>query len=193
MAKPRLKKPSQWLILVPAALIIAAAGYWNIGTDSAEQNLARLDTERTIDFYTTNSVTTQFNKQGQLHYNLDAAYTEHIQQTDTTLMTQPYLKLYQGKPNPWHIKGDTGQVGPNGDVVDLYDNVSLEHLDEKNRPFLLTTSHLQYLATTEEAHTQADVRIETEQGTTTAKGMRAFAETGIVKLLSRVRGSYDAQ
>lgn len=193
MAKKRLKRTPQWVALVPAALLIAAIGYWNIGTDKPASTLSSLDAQRTVDFYTTNSQTTQFNEQGRLHYSLTADYTEHIQQTDVTLLANPYLLLFRGTEHPWHISSERAEAGAGGEFVDLYDNVRLQYEDEKQRPFLLTTSHLHYIFAKEEAHTQADVQIETEQGITNATGMRAFAETGIVNLLSRVRGRYESK
>lgn len=193
MAKRKTKKIPQWVILVPVALIIAATGYWNIGNDHPVNALGTLDEQRTIDFFSSNSLTTQLNQDGQLHYILTADYTEHIQQTDITLLTQPDLHLYQGTEYPWLISGQRGEVSPGGKEVELFDEVRVEHHDEKQRPFLLTTSQLTYIFNTDHAHTQADVQIDSEQGVTTATGMNAYLQQGLVQLLSKVRGRYDAQ
>jgi len=193
MAKRKTKKIPQWVILVPVALIIAAIGYWNIGNDRPASVVSTLDEQRTIDFFSSNSRTTQFNEEGQLHYILTADYTEHIQQTDITLLTQPDLHLYQGTQQPWLISGERGEVSPEGEEVELFDKVRVEHHDEKQRPFLLTTSQLTYIFNTDHAHTQADVQIDSEQGVTTATGMNAYLQQGLVQLLSKVRGRYDAQ
>ena len=189
MASKR-KKASQWLVLIPAAAIIAAGGYWNIGGSSGPQ-LARLDPEHRVDFFSANSRTVQFNTQGQLQYILEAELIEHIEQTDISLLHKPYLQLYRARPQPWLISGEHGELSPGGEVLDLQENVRVERTDELQRPFLLTTSQLYYVFAQDLAHTGKDVQIDTEQGITTATGMRAYMEQGAVELLSNARGRYE--
>ena len=189
MASKR-KKASQWLVLIPAAAIIVAVGYWNIGGSSGPQ-LARLDPEHRVDFFSANSRTVQFNTQGQLQYILEAELIEHIEQTDISLLHKPYLQLYRARPQPWLISGEHGELSPGGEVLDLQENVRVERTDELQRPFLLTTSQLYYVFAQDLAHTGKDVQIDTEQGITTATGMRAYMEQGAVELLSNVRGRYE--
>ncbi len=192
MAKKRLK-PSQRLILIQVAAIIAAAGYWNLGSHHGEQYLDQPDPEQTIDFFSSNSLTTQFNPEGRLQHILHADLVEHIEQTDITLLTRPVLELYRGEELPWYISGERGELSPGGEVLDLRDNVRVEHTDRQQRPVLLTTSQMYYVFAEDLAHTAEDVRIDSQQGVTTATGMRTYLEQGLMQLNSKVRGRYETQ
>lgn len=193
MAKKSYKKIPQWFIIIPVAVLIAVTGYLSIGDDTSDSAPSLLDAQRTIDFFSSNSHTTQFTEEGLLHYTLVADYAEHIQQTDITLLQQPDLHLYRGTDYPWLISGQRGEVSPGGEQVQLFTDVVVERHDEQQRPFLLTTTELTYIFNTDHAHTQADVQIDSEQGVTTATGMHAYLQQGLVQLLSNVRGRYEAQ
>lgn len=192
MAKKRQKAP-QWLILLPVAIIIAAVGYLNIGGSSDIGQPSSLNPEQTIDFFSSNSLTTQFDAEGKLHYILHADLIEHIEQSDITLLDKPDLQLYRGQQLPWYISGDSGELSAGGEVLDLRDNVRVEHTDEQQRPFLLTSSQMYYVFDDDYAHTQVPVRIDSHQGVTTATGMQAYLEQGQVHLPSRVRGRYELE
>lgn len=189
--RDRRKAARGWQLLIPLALLAAALGYWS--PDNASLNKRSLGTsdEQTIDFYMTNSKIVQFNEQGQLHYSFNAERLDHVQQTDVSLMQKPDLELWRGNEYPWHITSERGESSPNGELIDLYDNVRVERHDAKQRPFLLTTSELSYQTETDFAHTDKDVQIDSAQGITTATGMNAHLKQGTVKLLSTVRGRYE--
>jgi len=186
----RSKKASQWLILFPVAALIAAIGYWNLASGQSVQQLSSLDPERTLDFFATNTHTTECNADGELHYLLDSEYVEHIKQTDITLLTRPRLKLYRGQ-QPWLISGELGELSAGGEILDLQDRVLIEHLDQQQRPLLLSTSQMFYVFAQDHAHTTHDVRIDSQQGITTATGMHAYPGQGLMQLLAKVRGRYE--
>ncbi len=190
-SRDRKKTARSWLILLPAAALVAALGYWNLGSDAPDKSLANSHSGHTIDFYMTHSHTTQFNEEGQLHYEFTAARVDHIQQTDTSLMTLPDLLLHRGSEQPWHITSQRGEAGPDGKVIELFDQVNVQRTDAHGRPFLLATEHLIYLPDTDHAHTDLPVQIDSAQGVTTARGMDAYLKKGTVSLLSTVRGRYE--
>lgn len=194
MARPQRNRKHiarNWLILLPAAALAAALGYWNLGSDAPDKSRDSNRNGHTIDFYMTNSHTTQFNQEGQLHYEFTAARVDHIQQTDTSLMSLPDLLLHRGTEHPWHITSQRGEAGPDGKVIELFDQVRVQRTDARGRPFLLATEHLTYLPDTDHAHTDLPVQIDSAQGVTTARGMDAYLKKGTVSLLSTVRGRYE--
>lgn len=181
-----------WLILLPAAALVAALGYWSLDADSPKRFTSSSE-ESTIDFYMTNSRTIQLNEAGQLHYEFDAKRVDHIQETDISLMTAPDLQLYRGTEYPWHITGQRGQASPDGKEIQLFEQVRVERTDARQRPFVLTTEHLTYLTDTDHAFTDQPVQINSAQGVTTARGMNAYLKKGTVSLLSIVRGRYESE
>lgn len=194
MAKPyRRSVARSWLIMIPAALLVAALGYWNLDADDPRKALPAGSEGQTIDFYMTRSHTLQLNDEGLVHYEFNAGRIDHVQQTDVSLMTEPDLQLYRGTDYPWHIRGERGESGPDGKEIQLFDNVRVERIDAQERPFLLTTEHLTYLPDTDHAFTQLPVQIDSAQGVTTATGMNAFLKKGTVSLLSTVRGRYETE
>lgn len=182
-----------WLILLPAAVMVAALGYWNIDSDRPMQAGGAPDGPHTIDFYMTNSHTTQLNSNGLLHYEFSAERVDHVQETDTSLMTRPNLHLHRGTDYPWLISGQRGEAGPDGKQVELFEQVRVERTDARGRPFILTTEHLTYLPDTDHAFTTLPVQIDSAQGVTTATGMNAYLKQGTVSLLSTVRGRYETE
>ena len=182
-----------WLILLPAAALVAALGYWNLDSDSVKRLPGSAGEQTTIDFYMTGSHTVQLNDEGLLHYEFVAERIDHVQETDISLMTRPDLLLHRGTEYPWHISGLRGEAGPDGNEIQLFDQVRVERTDARGRPFLLTTEHLTYLPDTDHAFTGLPVRIDSAQGVTTAKGMNAYLKQGTVQLLSTVRGRYESE
>ncbi len=181
-----------WLILLPAAILVAALGYWNIDSDAPVRPTAG-DGQHTIDFYINNSHTVQLNEEGLLHYEFTADRVDHIQETDTSLFTRPDLQLYRGTEYPWHITGLRGTAGADGKEIQLFEQVRVERTDAQQRPFLLTTEHLTYLPDTDRAFTDLPVQITSAHGVTNATGMNAYLKQGTVSLLSTVRGRYETE
>lgn len=181
-----------WLIMLPAAALVAALGYWSLDSDSPKL-LSSSSDGNTVDFYMTNSHTVQLNEEGLLHYEFNAVQVDHIQETDISLMTVPDLQLYRGTEYPWHITGQRGQASPDGKEIQLFEQVRVERTDAKQRPFLLTTEHLTYLTDTDHAFTDQPVQLDNAHGVTTAKGMNAYLKKGTVSLLSTVRGRYETE
>lgn len=188
-----LKRIPQRLIILPVAVLVAAIGYLNLDSDSASPDVTTAESQHNIDFYSNNSHTIQFNSEGKIHYQFSADLVEHVQQTDISLLTKPRLKLERGSEQPWYISGLRGEVSPGGEEVDLYEEVRVERIDAKQRPFLLQTTHLTYVFADDFAHTKQAVRIDSAQGVTNATGMRAYLPEERVELLTRVRGKYETQ
>ena len=185
----RIRFPA--LLTLIAALLVAV-GYWNIRPESFMQVPAASTAEKPpIDFYVINARTVQFQPDGKRHYQLNAEKMEHIAATDISLLTRPDLLAYRGTELPWHVRSDRGEVGPQGEEVELIDKVRVERTDAKGRPTILTTSRLTVFPERDYAQTRQPVRIEAANGVTTATGMNAYLNEGRMLLLSNVRGQHE--
>jgi len=185
----RIRFPA--LLTLIAALLIAI-GYWNIRPESFMQPRAvsTADTPA-IDFYVINSRTVQYRPDGKRDYELTAEMMEHFAATDISLLTQPDLLLYRGTELPWQVSSERGEIGPQGEEVELIDKVRVERTDAKGRPTILTTSRLTVFPEKDYAQTRQPVRIEAANGVTTATGMNAYLNEGRMLLLSNVRGQHE--
>ncbi|MCQ4240058.1 LPS export ABC transporter periplasmic protein LptC [Stutzerimonas stutzeri] len=180
------------IILLLIALLLVAAGYWNIRPESFMQQPRTPSTEESpIDFYVINSRTIQYQPDGKRNYELTAEKLEHIKASDISLLTRPNLHSYRGAELPWHISSERGEVGPQGEEVELIDNVRIERTDAKGRPTIITTSRMTVLPDKDYAETGQPVRIVAANGVTTATGMKAYLNESRMLLLSNVRGQHE--
>jgi lipopolysaccharide export system protein LptC len=179
-------------ILLLIALLLVAVGYWNIRPESFMQEApAAQGDESPIDFYVINSRTVQYQPDGKRNYELSAEKVEHIKATDISLLTRPDLRSYRGSELPWHVTSERGEVGPQGEEVELIDNVRIERTDAKGRPTIVTSSRMTVLPEKDYAETRQPVRIVAANGVTTATGMKAYLNEGRMLLLSNVRGQHE--
>ena len=185
----RLRLPA---VLLLVALLLVAIGYWNIRPERFMQEPpASQGGESSIDFYVINSRTVQYQPDGKRNYELSADKVEHIKASDVSLLTRPDLHAYRGTDLPWHVTSERGEVGPQGEQVELIDNVKVQRQDAKGRPTEITSSRMTVFPEKDYAETRQPVRIVAANGVTTATGMKAYLDEGRMLLLSKVRGQHE--
>lgn len=185
----RLRLPAIFLII---ALLLIAVGYWNIRPERFMQEApATTQEESAIDFYATNVRTIQFQPDGARNYEMTADKVEHIKASDVSLLTRPNLRSYRGSALPWHVTSERGEVGPQGEEVELIDDVRVQRTDTQGRETIITSSRMTVLPDKEYAETSQPVRIVAANGVTTATGMKAYLNEGRMLLLSNVRGQHE--
>ncbi|AHL76722.1 lipopolysaccharide ABC transporter permease [Stutzerimonas stutzeri] len=185
----RIRLPA---ILVLIALLLVAVGYWNIRPESFMQEAPVSQGVKTpIDFYVINSRTIQYQPDGKRNYELSAEKVEHVKASDVSLLTRPDLHSYRGSDLPWHVTSERGEVGPQGEEVELIDNVKVERNDAEGRPTIVTSSRMTVFPEKDYAETRQPVRIVAANGVTTATGMKAYLNEGRMLLLSNVRGQHE--
>ncbi|CAD5106790.1 LPS export ABC transporter periplasmic protein LptC [Zestomonas carbonaria] len=186
-----LRKLLLTLSFVAGALLLAALGYWNIAPESDQAPLA--ETENAVDFYVSNARTVQYQPDGKLQYEMTGAKAEHFKSSEVTLVTDPDLHLYRGTEYPWHVRSKQAEVSPDGQRVELIDDVRIARTDAKNRPTVITSSRMTVFPEEEYAQTEQAVRIEAANGVTTANGMKAYLKDSRIHLLSTVRGQHEVR
>ena len=183
----------QILIFLPIAAMLIALGYWNVRPESFDEIQASTASDTSIDFFVVNPHTQQFTADGNLSYQITATKLEHIEATDITLLDLPDLLLYRESESPWHVQSRLGEVAPDGEQVELIDDVRVQRTDAKNRKTLLTSSRMTVFPDKEYAETSQAVKIEAANGVTTANGMKAYLNEGRMLLLSNVRGQHEVR
>lgn len=178
------------LILMVACMGLAI-GYWNIRPASFTPAPSAASLQP--DFFMENPRIRQLNELGQPAYELTSERAVHQLNQDVTELHEPRLRYYrEGEVQPWDLQARHGTVTQSGDQVDLSQDVVIEqqlHGQPKRR---LSTPALSVFAQRDYAETDRDVRIEAGNGVTTATGMQAYFNDGRIKLLSNVRGEYEA-
>lgn len=185
----RLRLPVALLVI---ALLLIGVGYWNIRPERFMQDAPETTLEESaIDFYATNVRTIQFQPDGTRNYEMTAEKVEHLKASDVSLLTRPNLRSYRGLAPPWHVTSERGEVGPEGEEVELIDNVRVQRTDTQGRETIITSSRMTVLPDKEYAETSQPVRIVAANGVTTATGMKAYLNEGRMLLLSNVRGQHE--
>lgn len=187
------KKIRTFLVFGSIALLVAAAGYWNVSPESFMDQPAASGNEAAIDYYALNARSVQYLPDGKLQYEMTADKVEHVKATDVTLLTTPDLQMYRGTLFPWHVQSKRGEVSPGGTEVELIDSVRIARTDEKKRTTIITSSRMTIFPQQQYAQTEQVVKIDAAGGATTAKGMKAYLNDGRMDLLSNVRGQYEAR
>ena len=188
-----LRKLLTPVLLTFGALLVVAAGYWNINPDSFSGAPQASGPENPIDYYAVNARSVQYLPDGKVQNEMTSERLEHVQSSDTTLLTEPRMELYRGTNYPWKVRSARGEVGPDGNEVELIDQVRVERTDDKGRATILTTSRMTVFPQKEYAQTQQAVRIEAANGVTTAQGMKAYLNDGRMLLQSNVRGQHEVR
>lgn len=133
-----------------------------------------------------------FNKNGTLHSQLSANLMEHYVRHDISVFTKPVILIYTDERIPWHITAEHGKSQNGTKEVLLYNNVILHQPQQPSHPeTTINTSELTVYPPRSFAETNKKVKI-TRPGTVIhGKGIEADLKTGIVKLLTRSRGTYE--
>lgn len=116
----------------------------------------------------------------------------HYLDEEITYLEQPYfISNEPGKP-VMRIKAGRAELLENGENIHLTDNVSVlrgvEHEEDK---ITLTTSYLHLIPNNNLAKTHKSVAITTKNATMDAVGLELNNQTGVLKLLSRVKVAED--
>ncbi len=133
----------------------------------------------------------QLHEDGSLHYRLNAETIRQYEQDELTRMDIPHLHLRSKEQPPWDIYSQSGFIrkrpGSDGvpeDIVFLREKVRMVQEHPTNGTVTLRSETFYLYPDRQFAETDQDVIIDTEVGRTTAAGMVADLETGVMKLSS---------
>lgn len=129
---------------------------------------------------------------GAASYTLSAAKMVHYPEGDTTLLTAPKFVNYGMAKAPVTITASEAVVSANGQHVYFQDNVRVTRAAHgPNSELVVRTSFLHVIPDANLAKTDRTVTVSDAATTVTADGFELNNETRVIKLLSRVRGTYD--
>ena len=134
----------------------------------------------------------RMSESGAASYTLAATRMVHYPDDDTTLLTTPrFVSLGSGKA-PVTITAHEAVVSSNGEHVYFQDDVRVTRAAfGASSELVLRTAFLHVIPDDSLAKTDRAVTITDAATTVTAVGLELNSETRIIKLLSRVRGTYD--
>lgn len=115
----------------------------------------------------------------------------HYPTNNSTNITTPHLTVFQNNEQPWQINADRGQAINGSEVIQLWDHVKLEQAaGPNNQAFIITTTAMTIYPKQQYAETNQPIMLWQPSGTVNSVGLRAYQTTGIIDLLSQVKGHY---
>ncbi|MDP1931489.1 MAG: LPS export ABC transporter periplasmic protein LptC [Gammaproteobacteria bacterium] len=154
-------------------------------------------TQISYDAYSFGVSSVLYNADGRIEYTLEAS--EQIHYLDnTTVLTNPFVQLYQDSGARWNIAARSGRIlgaAESDDIVrlDLSNEVELFQIDEQGSSITLTTEFISIYPDTETMDTDHEVTMTTANLRQTALGMRADINQDKLTFLSQVRGRYEVE
>ncbi len=179
-----------WVLLLVsgcAALLL----YLNIEPQTPVANDAQVVERNSPDLAGQDVLFHQLHENGSLHYRLKAVTINQFTDENLTRMEIPELHLRSATQAPWDIDSREGFIRQSEtpeqtmeDIVYLRDQVRMEQENPNSGTITLRSDSFYLYPDRQFAETQQDVIIDTEVGRTTAAGLTADLDTGVIRLSS---------
>jgi lipopolysaccharide export system protein LptC len=182
----------RWLAYVPALLLaaLAALSYW---LDEKVQPQARHESSAgDPDFLVEDFVVTRMDREGKPRYVVQAKKLVHYPGDNSTTLEQPQLTHFDPQTAPVTIRANQGLLSNNGETATFTGDVLVRRLAYGEEPELsLQTSFLQVIPDQDLAKTDREVTLTRGNSVLHSVGLEFNNATRSLKLLSRVRGSFE--
>jgi lipopolysaccharide export system protein LptC len=177
------------LILVT---LLAALTFWLERMAQPSGAGAKGASRTTPDYIVEKLSAVSLNEKGMASYTLSAAKMVHYPEDDTTVLSTPKFVSYGAARSPVTITSSEAVVSANGQHVYFQDDVRVTRAAYANNSELVVRTDFMHVIPDENiAKTDRTVTITDAATTVTAVGFELNNETHIMKLHSRVRGTYD--
>lgn len=176
-----------------ALVIAAASALWWLDTLREREPEPVVDPEarHEPDYYFDEFRLRAHERTGPPRYVLEGERLVHFADDGTAEVTQPRLTYGVGEASPWRVTGRRGVLGPDGDVVDLYQDVVMQREPGDRPPVTLRTSHATVYTAAGRAETERPVTVVSPGWRVRAIGMTARFNAGLIELHQEARGRYD--
>ena len=144
------------------------------------------------DYIVDNLTAVRMSEGGVASYTLSAAKMLHFPDDDSTQLTNPHLVSYGSPKAPMTITASEALVSADGENVYFQDNVRVTRAAYDDfSELVMRTAFLHVIPDDNIARTNRPVTITDAATEVNAVGLEVNSETHIIKLLSKVRGTYD--
>jgi lipopolysaccharide export system protein LptC len=153
----------------------------------ARETVARTDPDYVVDTLTA----TRLAADGSIKHTLTAVKMVHYPNDDSTRLDSPTFVSHAASRAPVTITARTGLVSSEGETIHFHDNVRVLRAPYAGESALeVRTEYLLVIPDENIARTDRAVTITDAHTTVTAVGLELDSEKRILKLLSRVKGTY---
>lgn len=183
-----------WALLVLLVLAIYSGRYILSSAPTIVETAER-GAEITYDAYSAGITSVLYNAEGRIDYTLEASEQTHYLD-NTTILSNPYVRLYQDSGERWNIAARSGRIHGAADTdnierLDLSDEVELFQVNAAGERMTLTTGFISLFPGTETMNTDREVTMTTNALRQTAIGMHVDLRQDKLTFRSQVRGRYE--
>jgi len=182
------------LVIGAVLLVIAGVTWWLAKQNQPQESVYNAKGD-TPDYYVEGFTDTQMDGLGRPSQRLAAERMTHYPESDTTELTQPRIRIYDGERPPWRVRARSGWISGDGQVVLLRGTVHIDRSASPSiRPVHIITRDLRVQPKENYAETDEPIKFTSNNDRVDAKGMQAWFNPPVrIKLLANVRGHYEAQ
>ena len=129
---------------------------------------------------------------GYLQYRVRAEHMTHFPNDDTLKLSSPDINIVHTSGAVWHITAERGETTTAGDRLWLLGEVDIRRPETATDSTIhVITSDLLVKPEDEQAETENAATITGDRYVINTIGLRADFRTGVLELLSRVRGTIE--
>lgn len=180
-----------WAPLFPLLLLLAATYWLNKQVQPATPG-SNANLRHDPDYVINNFTATSLDETGKPRFTISAQKMWHYPDDDSTHLDAPQLVNMLPDAPPMRTSALRGEVSSKGDEVFLYDDVTIVRpAYGKQSTMTFTTNYLHATPDKNTADTDHLVTMTNASTIMQAVGMQLNNETRTVKLLSRVKSTYE--
>lgn len=179
---------------VLALIIAAASALWWLDTLRApEEEVAEAPPEarHEPDHYFDDFRLRAHEGTGPPRYVLDGRRLVRYADDGSGEVSAPRLHYTPAGAPPWNVTGARGTLAPDGDRVDIEDDVVMTRVPGERGPVTIRTDRMTVFTGAGRAHTDRHVTVDGTGWRVTAIGMTTLFEPDLIELHRDVHGRYD--
>ncbi|MCH4295776.1 LPS export ABC transporter periplasmic protein LptC [Shewanella sp. 3B26] len=171
----------------------ALALYWQVQSKKASQPQPTASVQKP-DYVATDLRSISYDSEGKLESRVSASYMEHFDGDAQTLFTQPVYTLFpQDGKGEWRLSAKIGRLDKASDRVMLEQDVLIEAISFNEPLRQLNTSYLELDLKTMILTSEQEILISGNNFHMSGVGLHADLNAQEVKLLSKIKGTYEPQ
>ncbi len=178
-------------------VISSGLGWYLLGHANQEpvagDSGAPTEAQEHADFFISQADITEFNLDGVKEQHLSSDQISHFPISDLTLLSNPVHTSLRDPKEPQTIHARSGRVLPDGETIELKQDVVLTQQRPDRTRVTLETDFLTIYSGKDYADTDRPVVIRDGRNVTRATGMTAYYKEDRMVLKSKVRGIYESQ
>ncbi|WP_372870315.1 LPS export ABC transporter periplasmic protein LptC [Shewanella sp.] len=171
----------------------ALALYWQVQSKKANLPIPNAGVQKP-DYVATDLRSISYDSEGKLESRVSATYMEHFDSDARTLFTEPVYTLFpQDGKGEWRLSAKVGKLNKASDKVMLEEDVLIEAISFNDPLQQLTTHYLELDLKSMILSSEQEILISGNHFHMSGVGLHADLNAQEVKLLSKIKGTYEPQ